>query len=483
MRRFNPLRRDFLRALSLTGLTGLLPGRLRAAGTRKPNFVIFLTDDQKWDVVGYEGHPLARTPNIDSLAAAGVAFRNSFVTTPICASSRASLLSSTYFSRHRFNFGTVGMPLDLFDVSFPQVLGRNGYRTGLIGKLGVWFDDGYLAAVERRLGWASVDAGLFDVYQPVGRMPYISEDDDGVKRHELDKIDRRAQAFIGDQSMDRPFCLVIGFNDPHITGSTLGQGRYQPAAAEKYLFPQARVPVSDLNDPEVFEELPDILKTDETTGDEAWAWSGKDPSNEFVDYFRLIAGVDRIIGNILEKLRITNLYRNTVIIFTSDNGLSLGDRGLSGKWSHFDESIRVPLILCDPRNQTSAGTRPSELVLNVDVAPTILDLAGIPIPPAYQGMSLAAFLDAASQPDWRKEFLCEYEGDLGREIPDWIGLRSESYKFAHYLNAEPPVYFLNDLRTDPEEIDNLADDPAHQGLRDELEQRTLRYRALYAEAE
>lgn len=483
MRRFFPLRRDVLRAISLTGMTSLLPGKLRAASDRKPNFLIFLTDDQKWDVVGYEGHPLARTPNINSIAAAGVAFRNSFVTTPICASSRASLLTSTYFSRHRFNFGTVGMPLDLYDTSFPQVLSRNGYRTGLIGKLGVWFDDGFLAAVERRLGWASVDGGLFDVYQPVGRMPYISEDDDGVKRHELDKIDRRAQAFLGDQSLERPFCLVIGFNDPHITGSTPGQGRYQPADAEKYLFPQAKVPVSDLNDPEIFEELPDILKTAETTGDQAWAWSGKDPSNEFVDYFRLVAGVDRIIGNILEKLRITNLDRDTVVIFTSDNGLSLGDRGLAGKWSHFDESLRVPFILYDPRNKAAAGTRPSELVLNVDVAPTILELAGIPIPSGYQGMSLARFLDPGPQPDWREEFLCEYEGDLGREIPDWIGLRSEIYKFAHYLNAEPPVYFLNDLRTDPEEIENLADDPSDLALRNELEERTLYYRKLYAEGD
>lgn len=482
MQRFFPLRRDVLRALSLSGLTGLLPRRLRAASDRKPNFLIFLTDDQKWDVVGYEGHPLARTPNIDSLAAAGVAFRNSFVTTPICASSRASLLTSTYFSRHRFNFGTVGMPLDLYDVSFPQILSRNGYRTGLIGKLGVWFDDGFLAAVERKFGLGKGDGGLFDVYEPVGRMPYISEDDDGVKRHELDKIDRRAQAFLGDQSVERPFCLVIGFNDPHITASTPGQGRYQPADAEKYLFPQAQVPVSDLNDPEIFEELPDILKTGETTGDQAWAWSGKDPTNEFVDYFRLVAGVDRIVGNILEKLRVTNLYRDTVIIFTSDNGLSLGDRGISGKWSHFDESIRVPFILCDPRNQVAAGTRPSELVLNVDVAPTILDLAGIPMPPGYQGMSLARFLDAVPQPDWREEFLCEYEGDLGLEIPDWIGLRSQAYKFARYFGEEPPVYFLNDLRVDPDEIDNLAGDPAQQGLLEELERRTLSYRKLYAEA-
>lgn len=482
MQRFDPSRRDILRAFSASGLASLLPGKLRAEGSKKPNFLIFLTDDQKWNVVGYEGHPLARTPNIDSLAAAGVAFRNSFVTTPICAASRASFLTSTHYCRHKFNFRTDGIPLDLFDTAFPQVLGRNGYRTGLIGKIGVWFDDGMIAAVERKLGFGSEDSGLFEVYDPVLRTPYISEDDDGVERHEVDKIDLRAKAFLGEQSPDQPFCLVVGFNDPHITDAVPGQGRYQPAASEQDLFPGAKVPVSDLNNPDVFGKLPEILKTRETAGVEAWGWSGQDPSNEFVDYFRLIAGVDRVVGSILAALRAAGLDEDTVIIFTSDNGLSLGDRGLSGKWSHFDESLRVPFVLYDPRNRAAAGTRPSEFVLNVDVAPTLLDLAGIPVPAGYQGSSLAGFLDAAPPPDWREEFYCEYGGDLGLEIPDWIGLRSQVYKFADYFRQEPPIYFLNNLRVDPEETDNLAADPAHHAMLAELERRTLAYRKVYSEA-
>lgn len=474
------LRRDLLRVLSATGLANLLPGALRAANRRKPNFVVFLTDDQKWNVVGYEGHPLAHTPHIDALAESGVAFRNSFVTTPICASSRATLFSSTYYAFHRFNFGTDGLDAGLIPNMFPRLLARAGYRTGLVGKLGIWFNSGVLAALGRSLGVTSEDAGLFDVYAPVEREPYISEDDNGVRRHSLDKIYRRAVRFLTDQDPEQPFCLVVAFNVPHITPEMDGQGRYQPAATEEKLFPDAEVPVSELGDPEIYENLPDILKQGIMAGDQAEKWSGNDPTNEYVNYFRLVAGADRVIGGVLDTLRATGLDEDTVVIFTSDNGLSLGDRGLSGKWAHFDESLRVPLVIRDPRNPAGSGTRPSEFALNVDIAPTILELAGLAVPESYQGASLAPFLDAAPPSDWRREFYCEHEGGFWR-IPDWIGIRGHEYKFAEYSGSEQPVFFLTDLKEDPGEIRNLADDPAYGELLVSLRERAHEYQREYAQ--
>ena len=179
------------------------------------------------------------TPNIDKLAHGGVAFRNSFVTTPICASSRATLYSGTYFAHHHFNFGTPALPEAMLPQMFPVLLQGAGYRTGLIGKLGIWFDQSYIAKIGKRLGLVREDAGLFDVYEGVGREPYISKDDDGVARHSLDKIERRALKFLKEQPADQPFCLIVSFNVPHITPRMDGQGRYEPAPEDADLLPGA----------------------------------------------------------------------------------------------------------------------------------------------------------------------------------------------------------------------------------------------------
>jgi len=456
---------------------------LRKAGAveKRPNFLIFLSDDQNWKAVGYEGHPLAVTPNIDNLARNGVAFRNSFVTTPICAASRATLYSGTYYAHHKFNFGSPSLPMPMLQQMFPALLHQAGYRTGLVGKLGIWFDQGILVKIGKRLGLAREDAGLFDIYEPVGREPYISEDEDGVPRHSVDKIELRALRFLEKQSDDQPFCLVVSFNVPHITSSTNGQGRYEPSPKDAGLLPGAKVPISEISDPRIFLSLPPVLKPEIMTSHaQVDPWLGLDPTNEFVNYFRLIGGMDRVIGSILAALTAMGKNEDTIVVFTSDNGLSMGDRRLAGKWTHFDESLRVPLVIFDPRERTTAGSRPVDFALNLDLPSTILDYAGIETPAEYRGRSLRPFVLGKAPKDWRQEFYCEQEDATDLNLPDWIGIRSKEYSYAEYFSRDTSVYFLTDVKNDPLQLHNLADDPLYSDILAEYRERARRYRKEYS---
>lgn len=473
-------RRNLLVGVAATALHALAGPGWAEPGKRRLNILIFLTDDQNWCTVGYEGHPLAVTPNIDRLARAGVAFRNSFVTAPICASSRATLFSGTYLAHHKFNFSTAGLPMRVLPRLFPSLLREAGYRTGLVGKLGIWFEQSVLQKVGKHLGFVSEDAGLFDVYEPVGRLPYISEDEDGVVRHSLDKIELRARRFLRDLPRNQPFCLIVGFNAPHITERMDGQGRYEPAPRDRNLLPAATVPVPRLNDPEILAALPEVLKPPVMTGEEAKGWSGKDPTNEFVNYFRLIGGVDRVVGSVCKELDAAGLANDTVILFTSDNGLSMGDRGLYGKWSHFDESLRVPFILHDPGARASAGSRPEAFALNIDVPSTVLDYAGIDTPAEYRGRSLRPFAEGVTPEDWRTEFYGEQKDETDLALPDWIGIRSHRFAYAEYETSEGPLYFLTDTQADPDQLLNLADDPAYATRLEEYQSRARRYRKEYS---
>src|SRR5262249_49339856 len=180
------------------------------------------------------------------------------------------------------------------------------------------------------------------------------------------------------------------------------------------------------------------------------------------DYYRLISGVDREVGRIAAELAERKLTDNTVIVFTSDNGYFLGERGMADKWLPYEESIRVPLIVYDPRLSESARSRILDaLALNIDVAPTLLDLAGLPAPAAMQGRSLVPLLrtDTAQQ-DWRTELFYE-PLTSPKIIPPAEGVRTERWKYFRWLEAQPVIEELYDLKADPLEERNLAAEPAH----------------------
>jgi arylsulfatase A-like enzyme len=175
------------------------------------------------------------------------------------------------------------------------------------------------------------------------------------------------------------------------------------------------------------------------------------------DYYRLITGVDQSLGQIIRQLKVSGQFDRTIVIFSSDNGFFLGEHGLAGKWYMQEESIRLPLIIRHPRLPKAT---PDAMVLTIDIAPTIMELAGAEIPDGVQGKSLVPLLKGENVP-WRTEWFYEHHyGHKGR-IPRSEGVRTDRWKYVRYIDPKPPLEQLFDLENDPHELRDLASDPAH----------------------
>ncbi|MFT5131485.1 MAG: hypothetical protein ACI8W8_005121, partial [Rhodothermales bacterium] len=181
-----------------------------------------------------------------------------------------------------------------------------------------------------------------------------------------------------------------------------------------------------------------------------------------------------------DSLKQQGLADNTVVIYTADNGYYRAERGFAGKWSHFEQSQRVPLIIYDPRSpKQRQGKLTDSMVLNIDMPSTMLDLAGVDIPASWQGRSLKPILEGMTPSDWREDFFCEHL--MGnRSIPMWEGVRGTRFKYARYFQQDPPYEFLHDLKTDPDELRNLIDDPEYGPVLEKLRQRSDEYVKAYS---
>lgn len=417
------------------------------AAPKRPNLLVVVTDDQRFDQMGCAGHSVLQTPHMDSLAKEGVRFTSSFVTTPICAASRASLMSSRWEASHGYTFGTPPMGKALAQDTYFAHLKRAGYRTQFVGKWGVRMEP------EAR-------APLFDDFRSFSP-PYLKPS----MAHLTERTADAAIKMLPEDASGAPFCLTISFNAPHAEDAHPDQFIPHPELAS--LYEEDEVPPPPLA-AEGFEALPDFLQ--ESLGRQRWAWRFDDREKQVQrtkDYWRMVTGVDRALGRVLGELETRGLSDNTVVLFTSDNGFFLGERGLAGKWFIYEESIRVPFIVYDPRaKETVRGTVIDPMVLNVDLAPTLLDLAGAKIPASYEGASLAPFLRGDSPP-WRHEFRVEHHFNH-KEIPKSVGLRGERWVYARYYEQEPPFEQLFDLDADPNELTNLAADEAYAEVLSEL---------------
>ena len=419
-------------------LTLLLASPALAQDVERPNLLVVVTDDQRFDQLGAAGHPVLETPNMDRLAQRGVRFTNAFVTTPICAASRASLMTGRREGRHGYTFGKPAMGSALADETYFARLRGAGYRTGFVGKWGVRFEDG-------------ATQGLFDGYHPLGQ-PYLREG----RPHLTERVADQAIEFLKAGGSAAPFCLTISFWAPHAEDGHPDQ--YLPPPDLAQLYADTEVPPPPLAQAG-YEALPDFLKT--SLGRRRWGWrfdTREKQVQRTKDYWRMISGVDRALGRVLAALEERGLADDTVVVFTSDNGYFLGERGLAGKWLIYEESIRVPLIVVDPRAGGARGVELDAMALNVDIAPTLLELAGVEAPAGYGGRSLAPLL-GGERPPWRTDFLVEHLFDHA-EIPRSVGVRGERWVYARYIDREPPFEQLFDLETDPEEVRDLARDPA-----------------------
>ena len=427
----------------------LLPMGLRAAD--RPNFIFFLSDDHRWDRLGCAGHPMLKTPVIDKLAAKGVRFRNMFVTTSICAASRASLFTGCYERTHGYTFGTGPIHAELVQAAYPARFKAAGYRTGFVGKFGV-----------RIQGQPAED--WFDVYKPLHRNPYHKKQPDGSTRHVSELAGDEAIRFLENHAADQPFCLSVSFNAAHAEDGDKrpGIGHFPWPKAVDGLYDDVPITAPRLSDASIFEAHPEFLK--KSINRERFFWRWDTPEKYAINlraYYRMITGLDRVMGRVLTALDEKGLADNTVIVFSGDNGYYEGQRGFAGKWSHYEESLRVPLVIYDPRApKNQRGKLSDPMVLNIDVAPTMLDLAGLSVPKEMQGRSLRPLLQGITPKDWRQDTFCEHLMNHGG-IPKWEGVRGDGFIYARYFQQKPVYEYLHDLKSDPDQLKNFADDPAY----------------------
>lgn len=438
-------------------LFGLGFGTRATAEAPEPprNILLIVSDDHRSDVLGCADHPIVRTPNIDRLAAEGIRFENAFAQASICAASRASILTGLPERSHHYTFGRRPLSRELALSGYPSRLRRAGYRTGFVGKLGVAIAGGRTTIDE-----------MFDSYEPVGRTPYRKTLPDGSVRHASDLTGDLAVEFLESVPAGSPFCLSVSFNAGHAEDGDL-ENHYPPPASELDLHEHEVMPRPRLDDPAVFENHPAWLRNSMNRIRYRWRWDTPEKYDANLrNYLRMLAGMDRNIGRMLQALERLGRLENTVVVFIGDNGYYMGERGFAGKWSHFDPSLRVPLVIFDPGLPPDGRGRISpDLVLNLDIAPTIMSVAGIAETPGMtkSGSGSSSIRGRAltldSSQDSRDGFLCEH-GMKHVDIPRWIGWRTATLKYACYLDHPEDGEFLHDLSADPDELVNLADDPA-----------------------
>ncbi|MBA4148040.1 MAG: sulfatase [Verrucomicrobia bacterium] len=445
-------------------------GNARAA--ERPNIIFLLSDDHRWDMMSCAGNKIIQTPEMYALARDGVRFKNAFVTTPICAASRASIFTGLHERTHRYTFGTKPLTDEHVRMSYPAALKRAGYRTGFVGKFGVGVEGG------------ATDA-MFDSFVKVDRNPYFKKMPDGSERHATEIEGDRAIEFLETVKDGQPFCLSVSFNAPHAEDNDPRQ--YFWTKESDSLYRNAKFPVPSTMTDEFFNQHPDFLKNSESRKRFGWRFDEPQKYQDMVrGYYRMITDVDRVIGRIRDALKERGLDENTIIIFTGDNGYFLGDRGFADKWYIYEKSIRVPLIVFDPRAPKSQRGKTAEaMALNIDLAPTMLTLAGADVSETVQGRSLIPLLNGKKPKDWRTDLFFEHlmEADgakFGRtRIPKSEGVRGERFSYVRWFESDPLVEELYDHTRDFEQEHNLIANPKFAKTAAELRKRTTELRDLY----
>ncbi len=416
-------------------------GELFAAD--RPNVVVLLADDLRWDSVGCAGNPVVVTPNVDRLAEEGVRFTQARVTTSICMVSRATLLTGQHMARHGVT--AFGKPLTAaqFADSYPGVLRAAGYYTGYVGKYGV----------------GQPPAGGYDFARVYEGRHWV--EGKGGKVHVTEQNTRDALDFLASRPKDKPFCLCVGFFAPHAEDRAPEQYLPQPWSAKVYR--GKAIPVPQTAAEKFVKLLPPFLADERNEGRVRWHKRFDTPEKyqaSMTNYYRLVTEVDAAIGLILDELRKQGALDNTLVLFTGDNGYFHGEHGLADKWYPYEESLRVPLIVRDPRLPAAKrGTTSGALALNLDVAPTLVAAAGAKVPAGMQGRDLAPLYLGPKPSDWRTEFYYQHPVVLGTDrIPRSEAVASLTAKYARWPDFD--FEELYDLTADPHEVRNLAKDPA-----------------------
>ncbi|MCB0689943.1 MAG: sulfatase [Saprospiraceae bacterium] len=422
---------------------------------QKPNIIFLLTDDQRWDALGAMGNHDIYTPNLDQMAKEGIMYKNAYVTTPICCTSRASILSGQYARKHHINDFKTPFSERAWKKCYPYIMKKAGYYNGFIGKYGVGNKEDFPITD-------------FDYWKGIPGQPYYeTKDEKGNDIHLTRLIGNQCLEFIDNAPANRPFCLSVSFKAPHVQDNDPRQFIFDPAY--KDLYKDLRVAPAKNGEDAVYNQFPDFFKNNNEARNR-WEIRFSTPEkyqNSVRAYYRLIYGVDVVVGKIREELKKRGLDENTIIVFMGDNGFFLGEKGLAGKWFAYEESIRVPLLIYDPTlTNEDRGQIRDEIALNIDIAPTILQMAGIKAPRSMQGKSLTNTYRQEVK-NWRQDFLFEHLFEHPG-LPKSEGIISTTEKYFHYLSPAPDYEEMYDLTTDPDEMHNLATESAFQDKKSEM---------------
>jgi arylsulfatase A-like enzyme len=483
---------------------------------KRPNIVFIMSDDHAYQAISAFGHGLIQTPGIDRLAKEGVLFENSFVTNSICAPSRAVLLTG----KHSHLNGVLDnlLPFDGTQQTFPKLLQKAGYETAMVGK---W----HLKSTPTGFDYFNILKGQGEYYNPF----FIRENDTvQIEGYVTDITTDIAIDWLKSRNGDKsPFCLLLHHKAPHrnwmpnlkhlplfddedlpVPDNYFDDYKTRSTAAVEQAMEVAR----DMRDQWDLKVLPDDPNVDNWT-DRLYAWHyGKlltdeqksvwdafyNPRNEIYtngtmseketaiwkyqryikDYLRCIASVDENVGRVLDVLDEMNLSENTLVVYTSDQGFYLGEHGWFDKRFMYEESFRMPLLIRMP-GMTDGGKIVTQLVQNLDFAPTFLDLAGVEIPEDMQGLSLLPLLKEEYPGDLRESLYYHYyEYPGAHSVKRHYGIRNDQYKLIHFYH-DIDAWELYDLKSDPSEMNNLIEDPGYKelilSLKAELKELQIQY--------
>ena len=488
---------QLLALISSLGLWVLLGvSELCAGSSKQPNIIFLLTDDQHWDSLGCMGNKVIQTPNLDRLAGDGTLFRNAFVPASVCSVSRAAILTGAYpCSRGSGDLVTMVTPKNP-DVTYPAVLRAGGYETGYIGKWDVgsgeegfqmgmrlfnyWGGDrlhgNYWHETDCPLvtndGWNSKDT-IKCTCPPKGSYPRVGSVGIAKPIHfDREIVPIKTKQFLKGRNREKPFFLAIAFRGPKDTWSD-----FPPDTAK--LYRSNSVPIPATATEADAKGQPAFLRASMASNyGLSLVKSPKQLADEIRKNYRLVSTIDQTVGKLRELLAGEGLDANTIIVFTSDNGHFYGEHGFWGKWLPYEESLRIPMIVYDPRvPNDQRGRRCDEMILNVDLAPTFLSWAGLGVPVEMQGSSLAPLVCGEKIP-WRKEFYHEFTWTADGRIEPSEGIRSVDWKYIRYFNQKPAVEQLFDLRKDPGETTDLSSNPDFASCLQEMRVATDRNRSL-----
>lgn len=441
------------------------------AGPR-PDVVVIVVDDLRWDEFGAAGHPYLETPNIDRLAAEGALFTSSFHAVPLCSPNRASLLTGQYPSRHGVIDNVARNMLSHTLETFPRAMQADGYTTAFLGKWHMGNDPTPRPGFDYWVGLPGQGRSTDPEFFEDGALHV-------VPGYTTDLLTDRALSFIAERSVDEPFLVYLAHKAVHPDVKQLDDGSVDPNSSLGYVpAPRHRGRYEN----EVFTRRPNVVSSLDELGEmpavrRALTYRGSpditerfggilDPGTSEETIRRraeMLLAVDDGLGRIMDALEDRGTLDRTAIVLTSDNGFFYGEHGLSlERRLPYEESIRNPLLIRYPP-LVAAGSRPGGLALSVDIAPTVLELARVPVGDQIQGRSLVPLLAGSRPPDWRTSLLVEfytYENPMPWLLDmDYRMVRTDRYKLIHWIH-HPDMDELYDLSTDPYEMDNRLDEPA-----------------------